>query len=99
MLKLYKPRLYILDLLVCTGWGRRRGGGGGGSEKGREKEIGRKEEDNTLSTRSLSRITSMERGSCPAGAFSGISWMVMVWWSGKKEGEKKKKGGGGGGIK
>lgn len=35
----------------------------------------------TLSTKSSSRITSTERGSWPAGAFSGISWMVMVWWS------------------
>lgn len=35
----------------------------------------------TLSTKSSSRMTSTERGSWPAGAFSGISWIVMVWWS------------------
>lgn len=35
----------------------------------------------TASTRSLSRMMSTERGSWPAGAFSGISWTVMVWWS------------------
>jgi hypothetical protein len=29
-----------------------------------------------LSTRSSSKITSTERGSCPVGARSGISWMV-----------------------
>lgn len=34
-----------------------------------------------LSTRSLSRMTSTVRGSWPAGDFSGISWMDMVWWS------------------
>ena len=33
------------------------------------------------STKSLSRMTSTERGSCPAGAFSGISWILRVWWS------------------
>ena len=33
------------------------------------------------STRSSSRMISTERGSCPAGAFSGISWMLRVWWS------------------
>ena len=33
------------------------------------------------STRSPSRIISTERGSWPAGAFSGISWTLIVWWS------------------
>ena len=33
------------------------------------------------STRSSSTTTSTERGSWPAGAFSGISWIDSVWWS------------------
>ena len=33
-----------------------------------------------LSTRSLSQMMSILRGSWPAGAFSGISCNVTVWW-------------------
>lgn len=33
------------------------------------------------STKSLSHITSTLLGSWPVGAFSGISWIVSVWWS------------------
>mmetsp|Transcript_19489 Transcript_19489/g.42049 ORF Transcript_19489/g.42049 Transcript_19489/m.42049 type:complete len:287 (+) Transcript_19489:1953-2813(+) len=32
-----------------------------------------------VSTRSASRRTSTERGSWPGGAFSGISWIVIIW--------------------
>ena len=62
------------------------GEGRKGGEKEREKRERKREErerkkrkrKDTRSTRSLSRMTSMERGNCPAGAFSGISWMVIV---------------------